>query len=66
MKQIVLVLAVLCLTGVFAAEKTITVEAGETMGLPAALSAAGWTTALSSDGKSLFLKPVGGTMILVR
>ncbi len=31
-----------------------------------ALTEAGWTTALSSDGKSLLLKPVGGTMILVR
>ncbi len=43
MKQTVLVLAVWCLTGVFAAEKTITVEEGATIGLTAALTAAGFT-----------------------
>lgn len=30
------------------------------------LAAAGWTTALSADGKSLLVKPVGGTLLLVR
>lgn len=32
----------------------------------ASLKAAGWTTALASDGKSLLVKPIGGTMILFR
>ena len=31
-----------------------------------ALMAAGWTTSLSSDGKTLRLIPVGGTTILIR
>ena len=31
-----------------------------------ALMAAGWTTSLSSDGKTLRLIPVGGTTIFVR
>ncbi|MDO5319563.1 MAG: hypothetical protein Q4G65_13115, partial [bacterium] len=30
------------------------------------LTAAGWTTALSADGKALLVKPVGGTLLLMR